>query len=364
MPLSKDVELDYFASITHGFVGADIAALAKEAAMKALRRYLPKINLEEERIPPEVLETLEVNRKDFMNGLKDVQPSALREVAIEVPNVKWENVGGLEKVKDELKQAVEWPLKKPESFSKMGIRPPRGILLFGPPGCGKTLLAKAIATESEANFISIKGPELLSMWVGESEKGIRKIFRRARQVAPAIVFFDEIDSMASRRGGIADSHVSDRVLNQLLTELDGIETSRNVVFIAATNRPDLLDPGLLRPGRIDKLIKVSAPDEKARLAILKVHTRSIAEKKMLGKDINLSEIARKTAGFSGADLEGLAREAALLALKENNLKPAPVRKKHFEAVLRKMNPSISDEAEQAYNEFQETYSTYKPTYVG
>jgi transitional endoplasmic reticulum ATPase len=364
MPLAKDVDMDYFASITHGFVGADLAALAKEAAMKALRRYLPKINLEEERIPPEVLETLEVNRKDFLNGLKDVQPSALREVAIEVPNIKWEDIGGLQDVKDELKQAVEWPLRKPEAFKRMGIRPPSGILLFGPPGCGKTLLAKAVATESEANFISIKGPELLSMWVGESEKGIRKIFRRARQVAPAIVFFDEIDSIATKRGEAADSHVSDRVLNQLLTELDGIETLRNVVFIAATNRPDLLDPGLLRPGRIDKLIKVSAPDEKARLSILRVHTKSIAEKKMLGSDVNLAEIARKTAGFSGADLEGLVRESALLALKENNLKPSPVRKEHFEAILSAMGPSISEETEQAYDEFRETYSTYKPTYVG
>ncbi|MAG21896.1 MAG: AAA family ATPase [Candidatus Diapherotrites archaeon] len=368
MPLttegSGEVDLNYFASITHGFVGADLAALTKEAAMKALRRYLPKINLEEERIPTEVLETLEVNKNDFLNGLKDVQPSALREVAIEIPNVKWENVGGLNNVKDELKQAVEWPLKKPESFKKMGVKPPSGILLFGPPGCGKTLMAKAVATESEANFISIKGPELLSMWVGESEKGIRKIFRRARQVAPAIVFFDEIDSIATRRGESGDSHVSDRVLNQLLTELDGVEALRNVVFIAATNRPDLIDPGLLRPGRIDKLIKIGAPDLEARKSILQVHTKSIAEKKMLGKDIDLDEIAKRTDGFSGADLEGLVREAALLTLKENNLKPSPILKKHFEAVMVKRKPSVSDESEEAYDEFQENYSTYKPTYVG
>ena len=857
MPLAKDVELDYFASITHGFVGADLEALTKEAAMKALRRYLPKINLEEERIPPEVLEALEVNRKDFMNGLKDVQPSALREVAIEVPNVKWEDIGGLEAVKDELKQAVEWPLKKPEVFKNMGIRPPRGILLFGPPGTGKTLLAKAIATESEANFISVKGPELLSMWVGESlpfdeellvfdgkkifreqigkivkekknlqvvtfdndgktffskitgfikhpldgkllqittktgrkikvtdkhslfslvenevlpvvpsqlvegksvlaipskipnisfaqeylnlfelfehrddfficspqsnelikeagykkaaaltglkqkylydivekhlplslknfglllresrtkpnlanakisrkssrnrlpallplsedlfellglwvaegdfntgvprlaicnveilqrvqeildklgfsysvigergivinnttltlvfkelgltsgafnkripsellvssnasvyaflrgyfsgdgsittngrsylieattvseqlandllflflklgivascalkrewngsisyriqvfgaenfkrfapagfidskrnlmvqeyinkvawtrsnvipvnpkiesllneafvsypknktvgkykvrealclvdlnkqkygelwklieadifwdvvkkieeipytgfvydvsvepgqnfvagfggmfahnsEKGIRKIFRRARQVAPSIVFFDEIDSIAGRRGESLGNHTSDRVLNQILTEIDGIEAMRNVVFIAATNRPDLIDPGLLRPGRIDKLIRVGPPDEKARLSILKVHVKSISEKKMLGEDVDLEELAKKTVGFSGADLDGLVREAALLALKKGNLKPVPVKKKHFYEILKKMHPSIGEETEQAYDEFQESYSTFKPTYVG
>ncbi len=368
MPLAKEedrkVDMDYFSGITHGFVGADIAALAKEAAMKALRRYLPKINLEDEIIPPEVLETLEVNRRDFLNGLKDVQPSGLREVAIEIPNIKWEDIGGLKNMKDELKQAVEWPLKKPDAFKKMGIRPPSGILLFGPPGCGKTLLAKAVATESEANFISIKGPELLSMWVGESEKGIRKIFRRARQVAPSIVFFDEIDSIATRRGDSTGSHVGDRVLNQLLTELDGVEALRNVVFIAATNRPDLLDPGLLRPGRIDKLIKVSAPDKKARLSILKVHAKRIEAKKMLDKSVDLEEIAGKTEGFSGADLEGLVRESALLILKENNLKPTPVEKKHFDAILKKMKPSISEETEEAYDEFKENYSNYKPSYVG
>lgn len=360
----KEVDLDYFASITHGFVGADLEALTKEAAMKALRRYLPKMNLEEEQIPPEILESLEVNRLDFMNGLKDVQPSALREVAIEVPNVKWSDVGGLPGVKDELKQAIEWPLKHPESFKKMGIRPPSGVLLFGPPGCGKTLLAKAVATESEANFISIKGPELLSMWVGESEKGIRKIFRRARQVAPSIVFFDEIDSIATKRGDGPGSHVGDRVLNQLLTELDGVEALRNVVFVAATNRPDLLDSGLLRPGRIDKLIKVPAPDEKARLSILKVHTKPVADKKMLGEDISLEAIAKATDGFSGADLEGLVRESALLVLKENNLKPEQLKKKHIDEVLKKMKPSITEQTEEAYEEFNEAHSAFKPSYVG
>jgi transitional endoplasmic reticulum ATPase len=371
MPLASNgesghnaVDLDYFASITHGFVGADLEALTKEAAMKALRRYLPKIDLEEEQIPPEVLEDLEVNRLDFMNGLKDVQPSALREVAIEIPNVKWSDVGGLPGVKEELKQAIEWPLKNPESFKKMGIRPPSGVLLFGPPGCGKTLLAKAVATESEANFISIKGPELLSMWVGESEKGIRKIFRRARQVAPAIVFFDEIDSIATKRGEGPGSHVGDRVLNQLLTELDGVETMRNVVFVAATNRPDMLDPGIMRPGRIDKLINIPAPDNKARLSILKVHTKPVVSKKMLGEDVDLEAIAKATEGFSGADLEGLIREAALLALKENNLKPGKLKKKHLDTVLKKMKPSITEETEEAYEEFKESHSSFKPSYVG
>ncbi|MDP2973797.1 MAG: CDC48 family AAA ATPase [Candidatus Diapherotrites archaeon] len=356
----RDKMLEYFASITHGFVGADLAALAKEAAMKALRRYLPKIDLEDEKIPPELLESMEVNKRDFINGLKDVQPSALREVTIEVPNVKWSDIGGLDEAKEELKQAVEWPLKYPDSFKKMGIRPPSGILLYGPSGCGKTLLAKAVATESEANFISIKGPELLSMWVGESERGVRKVFRRARQVAPCIVFFDEIDSIAGRRGMGADSHVTERVVNQLLTELDGIEQNRNVVFLAATNRPDLLDPGLLRPGRIDKLIKIDASDEKGRLAIFKVHTKNVT----LAKDVSLEELAKKTAGFSGADIEGLVREAALIALKENKLVAKPVEKKHLEQALAKAKASISPKVEEAYDEFEEHLSEFKPSYVG
>jgi len=306
------------------------------------------------------LESMEVNKRDFINGLKDVQPSALREVTIEVPNVKWSDIGGLDEAKEELKQAVEWPLKYPDSFKKMGIRPPSGILLYGPSGCGKTLLAKAVATESEANFISIKGPELLSMWVGESERGVRKVFRRARQVAPCIVFFDEIDSIAGRRGMGADSHVTERVVNQLLTELDGIEQNRNVVFLAATNRPDLLDPGLLRPGRIDKLIKIDASDEKGRLAIFKVHTKNVT----LAKDVSLEELAKKTAGFSGADIEGLVREAALIALKENKLVAKPVEKKHLEQALAKAKASISPKVEEAYEEFEEHLSEFKPSYVG
>ena len=363
MPLSKDMKengLDYFASITHGFVGADLAALAKEAAMKALRRYLPKIDLEEETIPPEILESLEVNKKDFINALKDVQPSALREVTIEIPNVKWSDVGGLERVKEELKQAIEWPLKFPEAFKSMGIEPPSGILLYGPPGCGKTLLVKAIATECGANFISVKGPELLSMYVGESEKGIRKVFRKARQVSPVIVFFDELDSIASRRGsGIYDSGVGNRVIDQLLTELDGVEPLKNVVFIGATNRPDLLDPGLLRPGRIDKMIKVDAPDEKARLAILKVHTKNMP----LAGDVSLEMLAKKTQGFSGADLEGLVREAALLTLRHNKMKPTPVENVFFEEVLKQVKPTITHDVQEAYEEFREHYTEFKPSYV-
>ncbi|MCX6801347.1 MAG: CDC48 family AAA ATPase [Candidatus Diapherotrites archaeon] len=360
MPLDKDVDLGFFASITHGFVGADLQALTKEAAMKALRRYLPKIDLEEETIPAEVLENLNIKKSDFLEGLKDVQPSALREVAIEIPNVQWEDVGALEAVKQELKQAVEWPLKNSDAFKKMGIRPPNGVLLYGPPGTGKTLLAKAIATESEANFISIKGPELLSMWVGESEKGIRKIFRRARQVAPCIIFFDDIDAVAAKRGSHSGSKVYDQMVNQLLTELDGIESMRDVIFIAATNRPDMLDTSLLRPGRIDKLIPVLAPDERAREAILKVHTKNVN----LDKSVSLKELAKKTNGFSGADLSGVVREAALLVLEENKLVPSPIKMAHFEKVLSKLKPTIDEQTSDAYSKFAEVALEFRPSYVG
>ncbi len=358
----KDFDLEYFADLTHGFVGADLQALSKESAMKALRRYLPEIEkLEDgEAIPVEILESLKITKKDFIEGLKDVQPSALREVAIEIPNVKWDQIGALDEVKDELKQAIEWPLKNPQSFKDMGISPPRGILLYGPPGTGKTLLAKAIATESEANFISIKGPELLSMWAGESEKAVRKIFRKARQVAPAIIFFDEIDAMASKRGRDAGNNVTERMVNQLLTELDGVESLHDVVFIAATNRPDLIDPALLRQGRMDKLIMVPAPDEKAREKILEVHSKKVH----LGKDVKLKELAQKTKGFSGADLSGLVREAALLVLKENKMKAGPIQMKHFEEILKKINPTIDEESEKAYGEFKEKALDFRPSYVG
>ncbi len=355
-----DFDLGKFANVTHGFVGADLQALTKEAAMKALRRYLPNIDLEEEKIPDEVLEILQITQNDFQEGLKDVQPSALREVAIEVPNVSWDDIGALDDIKQELKQAVEWPLKYPDAFKKMGIRPPSGILLYGPPGTGKTLLAKAIATESEANFISVKGPEILSMWIGESEKGIRKIFRKARQVAPSIVFFDEIDSIAPKRGTEKGNNVTERIVNQMLTELDGVESMKNVVFIAATNRPDLIDTGLLRPGRIDKLIKVSAPDEKAREAIFKVHTKNVN----IDKNVSLKELAKKTKGFSGADLEGLVRETALLVLGENKLKPSLIKMEHFDKVLKKVKPTIDDETEKAYDEYAENALDFRPTYVG
>jgi transitional endoplasmic reticulum ATPase len=359
MPLAKDVDLDHLASITHGFVGADLEALAKEAAMKALRRYLPKIDMEQDEIPGEVLESLEVRKEDFLEALKDVQPSALREVAVQIPKAKWEDIGGLETVKEELKQAVEWPLKYPDLFKDMGIKPPKGILLYGPPGCGKTLLAKAVANESEANFISVKGPELLSMYVGESERAVRKIFRKARQVAPVIVFFDEIDAIASERGHYFDSGVGNRVLNQLLTELDGLEILENVVFICATNRPDLIDKALLRPGRVDKLIEIPAPDLKSREEILKIHTKNVP----LAKDVNLKELAELTEGFSGADLEGLVREAVLIAIKQNNMKKTKVGTKHFEKALSKVRPSISENTKKAYEEFKAHYAEFAPTYV-
>jgi transitional endoplasmic reticulum ATPase len=362
MPLAKDMDLDYFSNITHGFVGADLTALAKESAMKALRRYLPEINLQEEQIPESVLEKMEVTRKDFEDALKEIQPSALREVMVEIPNVKWEDIGALEDVKAELKQAVEWPLKYPKSFEEMGIRAPRGVLLYGPPGTGKTLLAKAIATESQANFISIKGPELISKWVGESEKGIRQIFKKARQVAPVVVFFDEVDAIASIRGGTqGDSGVSERMVNQLLTELDGAETLKDVVFIAATNRPDLIDPGLMRPGRIDKVIEVKVPDERAREAILKVHTRGVP----LQKGVSLPELAKRTPNFSGADLSNLVREAAMLALSESDMKPVPIAKKHFDQILDKITSSVAPEAVEAYADYKKSKSPegFKPNYV-
>jgi len=292
--------------------------------------------LEEEQIPQKILDELKVTKDDFQNALREIQPSALREVYVEVPNVKWEQIGGLEEVKQELKEAVELPLQKPEVFTRMGIRPVRGILLFGPPGTGKTLLAKAVATESEANFISVRGSELLSKWVGESEKGLREVFRKARMAAPTIIFFDEIDAIAPARGGEdGGSHVTERMVNTMLSEMDGIQNMKDIVVIAATNRADMLDPALLRPGRFDKLIHVPAPDEKARLAILKVHT----SKMPLGRDVNLQTLSEKTEGYSGADLEALCREAGMNSLREN-IGSKIIDKKHFEKALDAVRPTL------------------------
>ncbi len=358
--------LEEFAEKTHGFVGADLAALAREAAMAALRRLIKsgRIDFEAESIPKEVLEELKVTRKDFYEALKMVEPSALREVLLEVPNVHWEDIGGLEDVKEQLREAVEWPLKYPEAFLGLGINPPKGILLFGPPGTGKTLLAKAVATESEANFIGIRGPEVLSKWVGESEKNIREIFRKARQAAPTVVFIDEIDAIAPRRGTDVN-RVTDRLINQLLTEMDGIEENSGVVVIAATNRPDILDPALLRPGRFDRLILVPAPDEKARLEIFNVHTRNMP----LAEEVKLEELAKKTEGYTGADIEAVCREAAMAAmrraLREGILRPGmkmdEVRQKirvtmeDFEEALKKIGPSVNEETVEYYRRVAEQF---------
>ena len=343
MPLTEGVDLDRIASITHGFVGADLQAIAREAAMHALKRILPKIDLDNEVIPTEVLENLAVIKEDFNEAMKVVEPSALREVYVEIPNVRWNQIGGLKDVKEELIEAVEWPLTKPEAFERMGIQPPKALLLYGPPGCGKTLLAKAIATESEANFISIKGPELLSKWVGESEKAVREIFKKARQTAPTIIFFDEIDSIAPMRGMHQGSHVTETVVNQILTELDGIERLENVIIIGATNRPDIIDPSLLRPGRFDRLVLVPLPDKEARHEIIKVHTKN-----MPLKGIRPDEIAEKTDGYTGADIEAIMRESAMNALRED-AQAQSVQKRHVEDAIKKIKPSVTEIEAKSYD---------------
>jgi len=352
MPLDKIVNLETLANKTHGFVGADLESLAKEAAIRALRRILPEIDLEAESIPAKILSKLVVDMNDLEQALRDVTPSALREVLVEVPNVKWTDIGGLSELKKELQQAVEWPLKYPDLFEKTGAKPPKGILLYGPPGTGKTMLAKAVANESEANFISIKGPELLSKWVGESESGVREVFRKARQAAPTIIFFDEIDAIAPVRGsGMGDTNVTERVVSQLLTELDGIEELQKVAVIAATNRPDIVDPALLRAGRFDRMLEVPPPDKNARLEILKIHT----SKNPLDKNVNLEAIAEKTNGYTGADIASLASTAVMMALEEYvaKYKTSEEIKKHtgeiqvttkqFEDALAKLKPASQEE---------------------
>jgi transitional endoplasmic reticulum ATPase len=314
MPLTDDVKLEHFAKITHGFVGADLESLCKESAMRSLTRVIPEINLDQTKIPIEVLNKIRIGNKDFEDALKDIHPSAMREVQIQKPNVKWEDVGGLANVKNELSEAIEWPLKHADLFDEADVKPPKGILLYGSPGTGKTMIAKAVATNSEANFISIKGPELISKWVGESEKGVREVFRKARQAAPSVIFFDEIDAIAPRRGGgdFGDANVTERVVSQLLTELDGLEDLRNVVTIGATNRIDIVDTALLRPGRFDRIVEVPIPDKESRMEILRIHTK----KKLLDNDVDLKKLMDLTEGWTGADIGNMVNTAALSAIKE------------------------------------------------
>jgi transitional endoplasmic reticulum ATPase len=315
MPLTEDVNLESFAKITHGFVGADLEALSKEAAMRSLRRILPEINMEQTKIPVEVLNKIKITHKDFEDALKDVQPSALREVHVQRPNITWDQIGGLNEVKSELAEAIEWPLKYADLFDQADVKPPKGLLLYGPPGTGKTMIAKAVAATSEANFISVKGPELISKWVGESEKAIRETFRKARQASPCVIFFDELDAVAPRRGGSeGDSHVTERVISQMLTELDGLEDLKGVVVIGASNRPDIIDEALLRPGRFDRILEVPVPDREARREILKIHT----SKKPLDHDtVNIDKLVELTEGYTGADIAAMVNAAAMSAIKEH-----------------------------------------------
>jgi len=352
MPIAKDVNLEKLADISHGFVGADLQALAKEAAIRALRRVLPEVDLSSESIPADTLRKIIVTMQDFMDVIKEMEPSAMREVFVEVPDVKWEDIGGLSTIKQELQEAVEWPLKYQKLFTHADAVPPKGILLYGPPGTGKTLIAKAAANESEANFISIKGPELLSKWVGESEKGVREVFRKARQAAPCIIFFDEIDAIAPRRGGdFGDTHVTERLISQLLTELDGLEILTNVIVIGATNRPDIIDPALLRPGRFDRLLYVPPPDRDSRIQIIKIHTR----KKPLADDVNVEQLADHTEGYTGADIASLSSAAVMLALREyiskykdqkeadNRVQELKIYMGHFEEAMKKIKPLSTQE---------------------
>ncbi len=341
MPLDEGVNLEFIADLTHGFVGADLAALARESAMRALRRYLPDIEFGKP-IPAEILEKMRVTMQDFHEALREIEPSAMREVFVEIPKASWDDVGGLEEVKKAMHESIEQPLEDPESFSRLGIKPPSGILLYGAPGTGKTLVARAIANESKANFISVKGPEIMSKWVGESEKAVRVIFKKAKQVAPAIVFLDEIDSIAPRRGSHYDSGATERVVNQLLTSMDGLDSMDNVFVIAATNRPDILDRALLRPGRFDKLLLIPLPDRQSRRKILEVHTRSMP----LG-DVDLDDLAERTDGYVGADLENLCREAGLIALRHKK-GADKVTSQNFEDALKLVRASTDQETARLY----------------
>ncbi|MHA1562791.1 MAG: CDC48 family AAA ATPase [Promethearchaeota archaeon] len=360
MPLDDSVDLDEYARLSHGFVGADLMAIAREAAMSSLRKILPKIDLDKP-IPTEILDNLIITDDDFQNALRMVEPSAMREVLIEIPNVAWDDVGGLDQVKQELKESIEWPLIYPHLYKKAGIRSVNGVLLFGPPGCGKTLLAKAVATESEINFLAIKGPEIYSKWVGESEKAIRDIFRKARQAAPSIIYFDELDAIAATRGGgmgnLSGSNVGMQVVNQILVEMDGVEDRKGVIIVASTNRPDILDPALLRPGRFDRIVYVPSPDKKGREKILSVHTKDMP----LSEEVKLkfSYFAEKSEGYSGADLENVVREAGMQAIREKLDDFEQVELSHFEYAFKKIPPSLSPKYVQKYDEIAEKLSQQK-----
>jgi transitional endoplasmic reticulum ATPase len=359
MPLSDDVSLDHLADETHGFVGADIESLTKEAAMKALRRYLPEIDLDEEDIPPSLIDRMIIKRGDFRGALAEVDPSAMREVLVELPKISWQEVGGLSSAKGQVKESVEWPMNSPERFERMGVSPPSGVLLYGPPGTGKTLMAKAVANETNANFISVRGPQLLSKWVGESEKAIRQTFRKAKQVAPTVVFFDELDSLAPGRGGEVGSNVSERVVNQLLTELDGLEEMENVMVIGATNRPDMIDPALIRSGRFDRLVYIGEPELEGREQILTIHT----EETPLAPDVSLRELAEITGGYVGSDLESIAREAAIEALREDDLADE-VEMRHFRKALEAVRPTITDDIRDYYEGIEDEFKGGAPDRTG
>ncbi|PSP83331.1 ATPase, partial [Halobacteriales archaeon QS_1_68_17] len=319
----------------HGFVGADIESLTKEAAMKALRRYLPEIDLDEEDIPPSLIDRMIIKRQDFRGALAEVSPSAMREVLVELPKVSWDDVGGLAEAKGQVQESVEWPMNSPEKFERLGIKPPSGVLLYGPPGTGKTLMAKAVANETEANFISVRGPQLLSKWVGESEKAIRQTFRKARQVAPTIIFFDELDSLAPGRGGDVGSNVSERVVNQLLTELDGLEEMEEVMVIGATNRPDMIDPALIRSGRFDRL---------------KIHTDNMP----LAPDVSLRELAEISEGYVGSDLESIAREAAIEALRDDE-DAEHVEMRHFRSAMENVRPTVDEDIRDYFDRMEDQF---------
>ncbi len=351
MPINDDYNLDWLLDNTHGFVGADISALVREAAMKALRRYLPEIDLDEEEIPPEVIEKMEVRMSDFQEAVREIEPSALREIYVEVPEVTWDQVGGLEDVKERLKESIEWPLTMPEKFEHFGISPPRGIMLFGAPGTGKTLIAKAIANEAKANFISIKGPELISKWVGESEKAVREVFKKAKQSSPSIVFLDEFESIAGMRRGHSGegSDVMNRVVNQLLSSLDGVEGMEVVIVVAATNRPEMIDPALMRSGRFERVLHIPPPDKESRSEILKIHS----EKMPLGK-FKIEDLAGTMEHFTGADIEAVCREAALISMRDGK---KTVSKKHFEKAIEMVRPTVTEEMLDYYSKMEESLTS-------